>query len=153
VIGTPSYSAPEICNGQPYNERCDIWSLGCIFYEMLTLEKAFDAPVNTSFFKFGSYFSGFPIYPWQVILSVSYADPCGGRDENNERRRQANHQSLLQRCHHSIGQRTPSPITESASLNSRLDGTSIHSTSCVPHPCFTRISLEAIHQKYSFPTQ
>jgi len=40
--GTPCYMAPEILYGQPYNHRADLWSLGCVLYELCTLEKAFD---------------------------------------------------------------------------------------------------------------
>ena len=43
AIGTPYYLSPEICQERPYNQKSDIWSLGCILYEMLTLRHAFDA--------------------------------------------------------------------------------------------------------------
>lgn len=43
AIGTPYYLSPEICQDQPYNQRSDIWSLGCMLYEMVTLNHAFDA--------------------------------------------------------------------------------------------------------------
>ena len=43
AIGTPYYLSPEICQDLPYNNKSDIWSLGCILYEMLTLNHAFDA--------------------------------------------------------------------------------------------------------------
>jgi NIMA (never in mitosis gene a)-related kinase len=43
AIGTPYYLSPEICQEKPYNQKSDIWSLGCILYEMLTLKHAFDA--------------------------------------------------------------------------------------------------------------
>jgi len=33
-IGTAYYLAPEICNKELYNEKCDTWSLGCVIYEM-----------------------------------------------------------------------------------------------------------------------
>ena len=41
-VGTLLYMAPEILDGQPYNHTADIWSLGCILYELCTLEKPFD---------------------------------------------------------------------------------------------------------------
>lgn len=42
-IGTPYYLSPEICQGQQYNSKTDIWSLGCILYELCTLRHAFNA--------------------------------------------------------------------------------------------------------------
>ena len=43
AIGTPYYLSPEICQEKPYNQKSDIWSLGCILYEIVTLRHAFDA--------------------------------------------------------------------------------------------------------------
>ncbi|XP_046853353.1 serine/threonine-protein kinase Nek1-like isoform X2 [Xenia sp. Carnegie-2017] len=42
-IGTPYYLSPEICENRPYNNKSDLWSLGCVLYEMLTLKHAFEA--------------------------------------------------------------------------------------------------------------
>jgi len=41
--GTPYYMAPEQVNELPYNEKCDIWSMGCLIYEMATLAPPFEA--------------------------------------------------------------------------------------------------------------
>ena len=42
-IGTPYYLSPEICEGKKYSSKTDIWSLGCILYELCTLKHPFDA--------------------------------------------------------------------------------------------------------------
>ena len=40
-IGTPYYMSPEVGNGIPYNEKCDVWSLGCLAYELAALKVPF----------------------------------------------------------------------------------------------------------------
>jgi hypothetical protein len=42
-VGTPYYMAPEQVNEVPYNEKCDIWSLGCLIYEIAALAPPFEA--------------------------------------------------------------------------------------------------------------
>uniref|UniRef100_A0A2K5RB49 non-specific serine/threonine protein kinase n=1 Tax=Cebus imitator TaxID=2715852 RepID=A0A2K5RB49_CEBIM len=36
-IGTPYYLSPEICENKPYNNKSDIWALGCVLYELFNL--------------------------------------------------------------------------------------------------------------------
>merc|ERR1719469_1020748 len=43
-IGTPYYLSPEICFGKPYSWGSDVWSMGCILYEMCINRVPFDAP-------------------------------------------------------------------------------------------------------------
>jgi NIMA (never in mitosis gene a)-related kinase len=35
--GTPYYASPEVWRNQPYDFKSDIWSLGCVLYEMMCL--------------------------------------------------------------------------------------------------------------------
>ncbi|GFR44775.1 hypothetical protein Agub_g6107 [Astrephomene gubernaculifera] len=44
AVGTPYYLSPEICQNRKYNQKSDIWSLGCVLYELATLKHAFEAP-------------------------------------------------------------------------------------------------------------
>jgi serine/threonine protein kinase len=41
--GTPYFMAPEVLQGIPYDSKADMWSLGVIAYELITLEKPFEA--------------------------------------------------------------------------------------------------------------
>ncbi|CAO5677737.1 MAG: Serine/threonine-protein kinase PknD [Holosporales bacterium] len=41
--GTPLYMAPEVLQGSPATFKSDVWSLGCILYELLTLRHPFAA--------------------------------------------------------------------------------------------------------------
>ncbi|OXB54145.1 hypothetical protein ASZ78_011125, partial [Callipepla squamata] len=46
-VGTPYYLSPEICENRPYNNKTDIWSLGCVLYELCALKH----PPQSSRFK------------------------------------------------------------------------------------------------------
>ncbi|NXS79653.1 NEK2 kinase, partial [Erpornis zantholeuca] len=42
-VGTPYYMSPEQMNYSSYNEKSDIWSLGCLVYELCALSPPFTA--------------------------------------------------------------------------------------------------------------
>lgn len=44
VVGTPYYMSPEICQNLPYSFKSDVWSLGCVLFELCTLEHPFKSP-------------------------------------------------------------------------------------------------------------
>lgn len=41
--GTPYYASPEVWRDQPYDYKCDIWSLGCVIYELAAQRPPFMA--------------------------------------------------------------------------------------------------------------
>ena len=43
AIGTNYYMAPEIIKGEKYNNKIDIWALGCIIYELFTFNICFES--------------------------------------------------------------------------------------------------------------
>ena len=51
VIGTPYYLSPEICKNKPYNEKSDIWALGCVLYELCTFNHPFESTNQASLIK------------------------------------------------------------------------------------------------------
>ena len=48
IIGTPYYLSPELCEEKPYNDKSDVWALGCILYELTTYKHPFNAKCQAS---------------------------------------------------------------------------------------------------------
>ena len=49
--GTPYYASPEVWKDQPYDLKSDIWSMGCVLYEMCALVPPFRADDMNGLFK------------------------------------------------------------------------------------------------------
>lgn len=49
--GTPYYASPEVWNDKPYDSKSDIWSMGCVIYEMASLRPPFRAEDMEGLYK------------------------------------------------------------------------------------------------------
>jgi tRNA A-37 threonylcarbamoyl transferase component Bud32/ActR/RegA family two-component response regulator len=89
IFGTPYYMSPEQGHGKPTDARSDLYSLGVIFYEMLTGKKPYLAPTPMAVIYKHSH-TPIPLLPpefahWQLLLERMLAkaprDRCqSGRD-------------------------------------------------------------------------
>ena len=49
--GTPYYASPEVWKDLPYDSKSDIWSLGCVVYEICALVPPFRAENMDGLYK------------------------------------------------------------------------------------------------------
>jgi len=78
ILGTAAYMSPEQAKGRPVDRRADIWAFGCVLYEMLTGEKAFNGETVSD-----------------VLASVIMKEPDWARLPSNS---PPTVKKLLQRC-------------------------------------------------------
>ena len=92
--GTPYYASPEVWKDQPYDNKSDIWSLGCVTFEMLALrppfraenmEKLYNKVIKGQYGKISERYSDDIKEIIKFMLKVSPADrPSCGQILNHE---------------------------------------------------------------------
>lgn len=69
VVGTPAYMSPEQCLGGTIDNRSDLYSLGCILYEVLTGRRAIEG--KSSFEAMSNHIGKYPNPIWQVCKQAN----------------------------------------------------------------------------------
>ena len=79
-IGTLYYMSPEQLKNEDYNEKVDIWALGCIIYELFTLNNYYIDKMSDSILRIN--------YPyndkWQKLLNLLLQAKPNGRPNINQ---------------------------------------------------------------------
>nr|CAH0111353.1 unnamed protein product [Daphnia galeata] len=83
VKGTPLYMAPEIIEEKPYDHNADLWSLGCILYELLVGSPPFCTTSLLQLIRKIRY----ETVPWPTNLSPDCFNLLQGLLEKDPRRR------------------------------------------------------------------
>lgn len=86
VVGDPRYMSPEQAQGKKLDERTDIYSFGCLMYEVLTGESPFaaDSPVATLFKQINQHPAPFP--PQPIVHTTLQAITMTALQKNADRR-------------------------------------------------------------------
>ena len=58
--GTACYRAPELLSERAFNNKADIWAMGCILYELVCGQKAFSSDFNVLHYSSGAHIIEFP---------------------------------------------------------------------------------------------
>ena len=83
IKGTPLYMAPELIEEKPYDHTADLWSLGCILYELLVGQPPFS---TTSLFQLIKKIR-YECIQWPGHLSLEARSLLAGLLEKDPRRR------------------------------------------------------------------
>lgn len=71
LVGTPYYMSPELIQGEQYNYKSDVWSLGCLLYELSMLRLPFSDETG-SFYHLGKKIIDCDYSPVEAEYSLSF---------------------------------------------------------------------------------
>lgn len=83
ILGTPYYFSPEMCEGKEYDEKSDVWAMGCVLGEICCKQKTFSASnlsdlvrkiMSAQFMPLPDGYSEQLQYLLKVLLQINPAD-------------------------------------------------------------------------------
>jgi hypothetical protein len=117
VVGTPNYMAPEQAAGKPVDARADLFSLGCVLYELLTGRKPFSGETVTAVLKSLAYDRPAPVQELAASLPGSLGRltmKLLEKDRVNRPASAADLSSELRQIEHELAPGTDTVIIESS---------------------------------------
>ncbi len=115
-IGTNNYMSPEVIKGENYNTKVDIWGIGCILYELLTLNICFESKSIYGFVDkiinkpHGKINSNIYSFKWQKLIDLLLEKEYKKRPDIDELLKLL--KNLKEKKTHSYSTRTSKIITE-----------------------------------------
>jgi serine/threonine protein kinase len=97
VIGTPAYMAPEQADGTPVDHRCDLFSLGCILYQMCTGELPFKGNTTMKIFRALAVANPTPVWQLRDDVPEALSDLVDELLAKTPEERPASAQAVLER--------------------------------------------------------
>ena len=73
--GTPVYMAPDLLEGKEYSHGADIWAMGCVFYEIITLNRTFTTLLDAASGKFKPIPTGVHPRTSRIVSQILVVDP------------------------------------------------------------------------------
>jgi NIMA (never in mitosis gene a)-related kinase len=77
-VGTPLYMSPEVLRGAGYDMRSDVWSLGCVLYELVMLRSPFKSDQQLSLYDLFVRISKGDYPPLQESVGVEFRELVSG---------------------------------------------------------------------------
>ena len=127
-VGSPRYMSPEVARGEHYNEKTDVYALGLLAYEVLSLKRPFESLSNND--RVGK---GGNVYKdcVQVVVRDKYGVVCpdddddtASRNSGNGRRQKRRNSFPFRRPYNDAGNGSSGKISDLFRRSSRSRGSS-----------------------------
>lgn len=107
-VGTPLYMSPEVLRGAGYDMRSDVWSLGCVFYELAMRRSPFKSDTQLSLYDLFVKINKGQYPPLPETYSSEFRQLIDGMLQLEPSKR-LDCDQVLQIC---ISQTTPAPLAD-----------------------------------------
>ncbi len=122
VLGTPAYMAPEQSDGRPVDARCDLFSLGCVLYELAAGFRPFDGESPLAMAKVIALAEPRPLPEVNRDMSRSFCDLVMKLLAKNPDDRPASAEEVVRSLETLIAEHAESELASAAGVDTSADG-------------------------------